>query len=296
LSRLRIRVYDQDPGTVPRIGGVLQARARARVEIDGVPGHLSGPGEPGGAGADGWLESLAQGEVDLAICPVEAVRDTLDDRIVITGVPERGDPRDVLLGPLGGAMPLARLPTGSAVATWSKRTTGLLRAHRPDLVAVQGTELAADLARVDGGELAAVVTSYNRIAGTSDVRRVGEAFPVTAWIPAPGQGALAILTRRGETGAIEVAEHLVHSASMRAVRAEIALAQLLDVEPGAALGVIARPFPGGMRLWGMVVGVDGLQVVRGDVSANGGPPEQPAADLHRILAARGAGRVGVSGS
>lgn len=296
MSRLRIRVYDQDPGTVPRIGGVLQARARARVEIHGAPGHLAGPGEAGETGADGWLESLAQGEVDLAICPVEAVRDTLDDRIVITGVPERGDPRDVLLGPVNGPKSLAGLPARSAVATFSKRTTGLLRAHRPDLVAVPGSELATDLARVDRGELAAVVTSYDRIAGTSDVRRVGEAFPVTAWIPAPGQGALAILTRRGETGAIEVAEHLVHTDSMRAVRAEIALARLLDVEPGAALGAIARPFPGGMRLWAMVVGVDGLQVVRGDVSANGGPPEQPAADLYRLLAGRGVGRVGLSGS
>lgn len=294
MPRLRIRVYDQDPGTLPRIGGVLRTWARARLEIDGPPASPGATADGQGDEGGGWLESLAEGEVDLAICPVEAVRDTLDDRVVITGVPERGDPRDVLLGPLEGAMPLVRLPAGAGVATYSKRTTGLLRAHRPDLVAVAGTDLAADLALVDGGELAGLVTSYNRIAGTSDVRRLGEAFPVTAWIPAPGQAALAILTRRGEASAIEVAEHLVHTDSMRAVRAEIAAARMLPVEPGADLGVIARPFPGGMRLWGMVVGEDGRQVVRGDVSANGGPSEEPAAELCRVLSGRGAARVGAA--
>ena len=198
MSRLRIRVYDADPGTLPRIGGVLEARARARIELHGPPPDAAPEGAGRGADAARWLESLAEGEVDLALCPIEAAREILDDRITILGVPERGDPRDVLLGRFGDPVSLAQLPAGSAVITYTRRTTGLVRANRPDVETLEGSELAADLARIDGGAAAGLITSYNRVAGTSDLRRIGEAFPVTAWIPEPGQGALVILTRTGK--------------------------------------------------------------------------------------------------
>ena len=161
---------------------------------------------------------------------------------------------------------------------------------------MEGVDLTADLSRVDEGDLAGVVTSYNRIAGTSDMGRIGESFPLTAWIPAPGHGALAILARRGEDAAWEVAEHLVHPDSMRAVRAELETARALELDAEAGLGVVARTFPGGMRLWGMVVGEDGRQVVRGEVSANGGPPEGPARELATLLQDRGAATVGADRS
>ena len=292
MARLKIGVYDPDPATGPRTLGVLEARSRARVELHGPTTALR-PGR--GRRADdamGWLESLADGEVDLALCPIEAVRDLLDDRVAIIGIPERGDPRDVLLGSASEPCALANLPVGACVAAYSGRTTGLLKAYRSDLEIVAGSDLSTDLAAVDRGDLKGLVTSYNRIAGTSEVRRIGEAFPLTAWIPAPGQGALAILTRRGEASAAEVAEHLVHPDSMRAVQAELATAQRLVVGSRASLGVAAKTFPGGMRLWGMVVGEDGRQVVRGEVSANGGPPEGPATELAALLSGRGAASVG----
>lgn len=292
MSRLKIGVYGPDPTTVPKTLGVLEARARRAVEVHDPTGARLPDGGPGPEDVGVWLESLAEGKVDLALCPIDAVRDLLDERIAIVGVPERGDPRDVLLGRLHEGLPLARLTPGSRVAAYQTRTRGLLRAYRPDLEVVNGTDLASDLASVDDGDLVGVVTSYNRIAGTSDVRRIGESFPLTAWIPAPGHGALAILTRRGEAAAWEVAEHLVHPDSMRAVRAELEAARAVTLGGAAGLGVVAKTFPGGMRLWGMVVGEDGRQVVRGEVSANGGPPEGPARELASLLEGRGAASVG----
>ncbi|MGI9627373.1 MAG: hypothetical protein ACR2QM_11105 [Longimicrobiales bacterium] len=291
LSRLRIGVYDPDPATLPRIGGVLEARAPRGIELRG-PRTRWAPVDGKQSEAAGWLESLADGEVDLAICPIEAVREILDERVAIIGVPKRGDPRDVLLGKRGAPTALRNLPSGATVLTYSKRTAGLVRAHGEGLEVLPGGDLSHDLAKVDRGAVAAVVSSYNQIAGTSDVERIGEAFPVTEWIPSPGQGALAILTRTGEASVIEVAEHLVHADSMRSVRAELATAQMLDLEDSAELGVVAMPFPGGMRLWGMVVAEDGVQLVRAEISANGGPPAEPARHLCEVLTERGARRVG----
>ena len=294
MSRLKIGVYGPDPATVPRTLGVLEARARRPIEVHDPRWAPQPDGVPGSEDVRTWLESLAEGRVDVALCPIEAVRDLLDERIAIVGVPERSDPRDVLLGRPHEALPLARMSPGSRIAAYQARTRGLLRAYRRDLDVVEGTDLTTDLASVDQGQLAGVVTSYNRIAGTSDVRRVGESFPLTAWIPAPGHGALAILTRRGEAAAWEVAEHLVHPDSMRAVQAELEAARALSLSKAAGLGVVARTFPGGMRLWGMVVGEDGRQVVRGEVSANGGPPEEPARELAALLEGRGAASVGAA--
>ena len=114
MSLLKIGVYGPDPATVPKALGVLEARARRPIEVQ-APGLGAGPGLESGPGeVGGWLESLADGEVDLALCPIDAVRDLLDERITIVGVPERGDPRDVLLGRVDEAMQLATWLRGAA--------------------------------------------------------------------------------------------------------------------------------------------------------------------------------------
>lgn len=261
------------------------------------PRGLAGAGEAREAreeralelGASEWLEALVQRDVDLALCPVEVVREALDDRVEIVGVPERGDPRDALLGARNAPLSLDALPRKGTVAVPDVRAGGLLKARRPDLVTVPAADLADDLALVDRGVLDGVIASRNRVAGTLDEGRIGQLFPAEEWVPAPGQAALAILARRGEAGAIEAAGRLIDRHATRAVRAEVAVVRALGLACAVGLGAVGFPVPGGMRLRGLLVSADGRQMVRAEVMvAEGG---RSAAVLARAMRRRGADLV-----
>lgn len=285
MPRLKIGVYG--PAARKGLEGVLRNGTQAGADFRSV--GFGGSSRNGPDGVPKWLQVLVQGDVDLALCPLEAVRETLDDRIEIVGVPERGDPRDVLLGRAGApTTSLAALPSGGAVAVADIRAAGLLTARRPDLRPVPAAELADDLARLDDSRLAAVVVSRNRIVGTSDERRVGEVLPPEEWVPAPGQAALAILARRGEAGTIEAGGRLVNREITGAVRAEVAAARALRLPRECGLGVAGIPFPGGLRLRGIVVSADGRRFVRAAVTAAGNSTQYAAVRLAAALRRRGA--------
>lgn len=289
MARLKVGVYDPGSATGPPLEGVLRTWPSAGAEFHALGREPATPTErPGGAGATAWLDALVTGDVDLAICPLHAVRRTLDDRVEIVGVPGRGDPRDVLLGSPGKPVALASLPAGASVAVPDHRAAGLLRAHRPELAVVPAGDLAADLARVDAGALDAVVTALHRVAGTSHEKRTGEVFSLGEWIPAPGQGALAVLARRERAAMLELGEHLVQPDRLRAVRAELAVARRMKLPPGCGLGVVGLPFPGGLRLRALVIGDEGRQAVRAEATAWGRPSSEVAATLAHALRRRGA--------
>ena len=287
MPRLRIGVYG--PAARRGLEGVLRDETRAGAGADFRPLGFGTPSQSAPGGVPQWLEVLVQGDVDLALCPLEVVRETLDDRIEIVGVPERGDPRDVVLGRAGAPpLALAALPHGGAVAVADLRAAGLLTASRPDLTPAPASELADDLARLDDGRLAAVVVSRNRVVGTSDEPRIGEVLPPEVWVPAPGQAALAVLARRGEAGTIEAGGRLVNPEITRAVRAEVAVARALRLPRDSGLGVAGLPFPGGLRLRGIVVSADGRRIVRAAVTATENGARDPAERLAEALRRRGA--------
>ena len=290
MARLKVGVYDPGSATGPPLEGVLRTWPSAGAEFHALGRDPATPPEraTGGAGAKAWLDALVTGDVDLAICPLHAVRRPLDDRVEIVGVPGRGDPRDALLGSPDAPVDLASLPAGAAVAAPDHRAAGLLRARRPELAVVPSDDLAADLARVDAGALDAVVTSFHGVAGTSHERRAGEVFSLSEWIPAPGQGALAVLARRERAATLELGEHLVRPDRLRAVRAELAVARRLNLPPGCGLGVVGVPFSGGLRLRGMVIGDEGRRAVRAEATAWGRPSSEAAAALAHALRRRGA--------
>ncbi|NIV29190.1 MAG: hydroxymethylbilane synthase, partial [Anaerolineae bacterium] len=81
------------------------------------------------------LESALQsGEVDLAVHSLKDMPSRLPAGLEIAAVPEREDPRDVLVSRLN--LPLVELPAGARVGTSSRRRAAQLLSARPDLVIV----------------------------------------------------------------------------------------------------------------------------------------------------------------
>jgi hydroxymethylbilane synthase len=164
-------------------------------------------------------EALLDGRADLAIHSLKDVPPALLPSLSIECIPEREDPRDVLVSKSG--LPLAQLPPGSRVGTGSLRRRVQLLAFRRELevVAIRGN-VDTRLRKAESGELDAVVLAragLNRL-GWGD--RATEDIAPEVMLPAVGQGALGIEQRADDHEMSELLAPLSHSDTKILVTAE----------------------------------------------------------------------------
>lgn len=173
-------------------------------------------------------DALLAGEVDFAVHSMKDMPTDAPEGLVFGAVPERVDPRDVLVG-----AHLRDLPQGAVVGTGSVRRVLQLKALRPDLD-VRGIRGNVDT-RVEKqrrGEYAAVVLA---LAGLTRLGRAGDVTEVLAveqMVPAVGQGALAVQCRRADARVLGILQALHHEPTALCVAAERAF--LLEVSGGCS--------------------------------------------------------------
>jgi len=233
--------------------------------------------------------ALLDGEIHLAVHSLKDLPTEMDPGLVVGCVPEREDPRDVLVGPEGAGVTLEGLAEGAVLGTSSLRRRALALAFRPDLEVkpVRGN-LDTRLRKVDEGGYDALVLAAAGLLRLGREDRIDEWMERTAWLPAPAQGALGIVIRRDDTRTREALAALHDVATARAVEAERAL--LNELEGGCQLPIaaLALPFDSGLRLWGMVASPDGRRVVRGDRTGTLQGADELGRKLAAVLIERGA--------
>jgi hydroxymethylbilane synthase len=148
----------------------------------------------GGTGVfvSGVRESLLRGEVDFVVHSLKDLPTGAAPGIMLAAIPRRDDPRDALVARDG--LKLADLPSGARIGTGSPRRAAQLSTLRTDVtcVAIRGNANTR-LGKVRDGELDAVVLAYAGLARIGHTDLVSEIFEPDAMVPAPGQGALAVL-------------------------------------------------------------------------------------------------------
>ena len=141
--------------------------------------------------------ALASGNIEMAVHSAKDLPTILPAGIEIAGYLPRADVRDAWISP-HAPHPL-KLPPGSLVGTASLRRGAMVRRLRPDLrIALLRGNVETRLAKVARGEVAATLLA---LAG---LKRLGLEAAATAvldvreFVPAPGQGAIAITVRTGD--------------------------------------------------------------------------------------------------
>ena len=184
-------------------------------------------------------EALLRDEVDFAVHSLKDLPTADPERLVLAAVPEREDVRDVLVARDGHK--LADLSAGARIGTGSPRRAAQLRLIRPDLevVAVRGN-VDTRVGYVASGRLDGVVLAY---AGLNRLGRIGEAtefFDPAEFLPAPGQGALAVECREDDAELRELLGALDHAPTRAAVTAERSLLSTLEAGCHAPVGGYAQ--------------------------------------------------------
>lgn len=205
-------------------------------------------------------QSLLAGEVDAAVHSLKDLPTQMKEGLALV-VPARGDARDALVTREG--LSLDALPPGTAVGTSSLRRMAQLICARPDLRPrnLRGN-VDTRLAQVASGELQAAVMAAAGIARLGKlpdgIRAVP--LPVEHFVPAAGQGALAVQYR--EAGVLPLLEPLRDPATERAVAAERALLAELKAGCHVPLGAHAVMAGNGVNLTTFLAYPDGRNPIR----------------------------------
>jgi hydroxymethylbilane synthase len=175
----------------------------------------------------GALEAaLLAGEIDVAVHSAKDLPGELAPGTAIVATPRRADPWDALVGAPG----LAELREGARVGTSSVRRRAQLLAARPDLEVVElRGNVDTRLAKREAGEADALVLAA---AGLERLGRDGGAR--LDFVPAPGQGVIAVQARTGVAVAGD------HAATHAALDEERAAVRALEASCNTPVGVLAR--------------------------------------------------------
>ena len=275
----RLAIY---PDVASRASDVLERLAVAGVDVELVghdPGDGSGPRDP--------LQAVHDRTLDLALVGLRALRGSVADGLTTVAVLPRQDSRDVLVTLRGEPAPLAGMRSGARIGVSGARRLAFLKAHRRDVEAVLMLDGGGEGLREGEGALDAAVLGAveARQAGLAD--RIAEALDPKAWLPEPGEGALALVARHP----IAEATALDHLPTRTALRAELALMDALDADADAPLGSLAQPSGRWIRLWAAGASADGARLVRSDLTGPLDEPEALGAAVAKQLTERGIGFV-----
>ena len=250
--------------------------------------RLDGPLPPaGGKGLFvGALEAaLSDGRADLAAHSMKDVPGRLRDGLRVVTAGARADPRDALV--TNGTGTFDALPDGARVGTSSLRRTAFLHLARPDLrfAPVRGN-VGTRLAKLDGGELDALVLACAGLDRLGLGQRVAERLNEALSLPAAGQGALAVEYAAERTDLQALLAALTDPATERAVTAERALVGALGVDCAAPLGVHATVHGQSITLRATLAAPDARHTLQ--VTKTGSDPEALGERAASALAALGA--------
>ena len=160
--------------------------------------------------------AILEGHIDVAVHSLKDLPTDDPSGLAILAIPRRADPRDVLVG-----SSLADLGPGAVVGTGSARRRAQLLSLRPDLDVrdIRGN-VDTRVLKQERGEYDAVVLAQAGLNRLNLRPSVFERFDVERFVPAVGQGALAIQGREGDARVLEVVEALADASTTICARAE----------------------------------------------------------------------------
>jgi hydroxymethylbilane synthase len=218
--------------------------------------------------------ALLGGAIDLAVHSAKDLPTRLPDGLGIAGYLPREDARDAFISRV--ARDIATLPRGAVVGSASLRRQAQIRRARPDVeITLLRGNVGTRLARTENGEIAATLLA---VAGLKRLDLLDHATAILdpdEFLPAVGQGAIAIVTRAADDSVRRLVASVLDHATGVALTAERAFLAVLDGSCRTPIAGHARLVDGQVSFRGLVLRPDGSQSI--DVARDGA-----VADAERI--------------
>lgn len=205
--------------------------------------------------------ALLREEIDLAVHSAKDLPTRLDAGLAIGAVPRRAPVEDVLISREGLA--LADLPEGAVLGTSSLRRQAQALHLRPDLeVRPLRGNVDTRIGKLAAGKFDAILLAAAGIERLGFSRRITEVLPVETFLPAVGQGALALEVRSWDDATLQAILPLMDEETFFAVEAERGVLRELEGGCRAPIGAHAVILDGEVRLDCIVASPDGREILR----------------------------------
>jgi hydroxymethylbilane synthase len=236
--------------------------------------------------------AVIDGSADFAVHSCKDVPTRLPSGLTIAAILDREDPRDAFLPAPGRARTVAELDAGARIGTSSVRRRALLLAARPDIVVddLRGN-LDTRIEKLAGGRYDGIVLARAGVRRFGRDDLVGELLGPPHWLPAAGQGALAIVARSDDYETLARIRPLNDDAARSATNAERAFLACLEGGCQIPIGALATLDGEFLDVLGLVASLDGRTVIRGEIRGRAEHAERVGEELAHRLIADGAGDV-----
>lgn len=231
-------------------------------------------------------EALLDSRIDLAVHSLKDMPAEIAQGLSLVAVTERLDPRDALVSNAGG---LAEMAPGSKIGTGSLRRAVQIARYRPDLEVcrIRGN-VDTRLRKVADGEVAGVIVAAAAMLRLGWAEKISEYLSLEHFLPAAGQGALAVETRLNDDEVTELVSFLNHQPTWQGVTAERAFLSALGGGCRAAIAALGIVNGDRLKLEGMVADDDGKKLLFASEEGSSRTPEETGVRLAQKLLAMGA--------
>ena len=235
-------------------------------------------------------EALIQKRIDLAVHSIKDVPTELPEGLYLSVIMKREDPRDVFISKDG--IRLKDLPQGAKIGTSSLRRQAQLLHFRDDfaMIPLRGN-LDTRLKKLKTLNLDGIVLALAGVRRLGLEERVTEVIPTEISLPAIGQGALGIETRKGDGEVEETTRFLNDLESSIAISAERAFLKRLGGGCQVPIAAFGRIEDSTLKIYGMAGTIDGKRLVRHHVEGSVDKAESLGILLAQILLNKGAEEI-----
>jgi hydroxymethylbilane synthase len=218
--------------------------------------------------------ALLDKTIDFAVHSAKDVPTWLEPGLALVGCLEREDVRDVLI--TRDAITLAQLPPGAKVGTASLRRQAQMLRARPDLaISLLRGNVETRLNRVRDGDFDATLLAMAGLKRLGLTQHAGMILPEDQFLPAVGQGAIALATRAQDHETAALLTPILDHETSQCVAAERAFLARLDGSCRTPIAGHARVDGTTLSFSGEWLSPDGRQTFQASVQG----PLQNAAQL-----------------
>jgi len=230
-------------------------------------------------------EALARGAIDLAVHSAKDMPTELPAGLVIAAVLPREDPRDVFISRKAKSLP--ELPRGAVVGTASLRRQALVKHLRSDLsvVTFRGN-VETRLRKLEDGAVDATLLALAGLKRLGLDKQATALLPVDEFLPAVGQGIIAIEARADDARTRALLAAIDHADTATALAVERAFLAALDGSCRTPIAGHARVDAGQINFRGLIARPNGTEVLQCERRGSVADALALGADAGRELKAR----------
>lgn len=234
--------------------------------------------------------AMLEGRAELAVHSLKDVPAQLDADFTLPAILPRADAADAFVSDHFGT--LAELPAGARVGTSSLRRRAQLRSARPDVEVLDlRGNVGTRLAKLEAGAYDAIVLACAGLQRLGLGARIRSRLVAPAWLPAPGQAAIAIEACQANAGVVSMLTALDDPGTRITVAAERAMNRALGGSCSIPIGAWCTCSGDTLQLQGLVGDPASGRILRAEASMPAGQPDALGQRVAELLLAQGGGAL-----